>query len=173
MNRIRTRQKRSLRFEALEGRLALSTGIGIGLGVGVVSHQAQVLVKSAAPRQVQVPVSFRGHVSVSGLTVTTTNLTGTIGRDHFTGSGTGTTSGTSFEGGYVYLSNSKGSVTLQLSPATVTQVGKRTRQSVAFVAVESSGKYAPYVGNTGTLTTWNVPARPNATATFSGVFNLT
>ncbi len=61
--------------------------------------------KSPAPRQV--PVSFRGHVSVSGSTVTTTNLTGTIGRDHFTGYGTGTTSGTIFQGGDVYLSNSK------------------------------------------------------------------
>ncbi len=105
MNRIRPRQKRSLRFEALEGRLALSTGTGMGMGV--VAHQAHVLVKGAAPRQVQVPVSFKGHVSVSGSTVTTTNLTGTIGRDHFTGYGTGTTSGTIFQGGDVYLSNSK------------------------------------------------------------------
>jgi hypothetical protein len=168
MNRIRPRQKRSLRFEALEGRLVLSTG----MGTGVISHQAHALVTSQPQRQV--PASFRGHASVSGSTVTTTNLKGTIGRDHFTGSGTGTTSGTIFEGGYVYLSNSKGIVTLHLFPATVTQVGKRTRQSVAVVAVESSGKYAPYAGNTtGTLTTWNIPARPNATATFSGVFNLT
>lgn len=95
-----------------------------------------------------------------------------IGRDHFTGSGTETISGTIFQGGYVYLSNSKGSVTLELSPATVTQVGKRTRQSVAVVALEATGKYAPSAGNTGTLTTWNIPARPNATSTFSGVFNL-
>ena len=171
MNRIRPKKKLSPSFEALEGRLALSTGMGMGLGVEVIAHQAHVLVKSPANRQV--PVSFRGHVSVSGSTVTITKLTGTIGRDHFTGSGTGTTSGTVFQGGYVYLNNSKGSVTLQLSPATVTQVGKRTRQSVAVVAVESSGKYAPYTGNTGTLTTWNIPAGRNATATFSGVFSLT
>ncbi len=171
MNRIRPKKKLSPSFEALEGRLALSTGMG--LGAEVIAHQAHVLVKSPANRQV--PVSFRGHVSVSGSTVTITKLTGTIGRDHFTGSGTGRTSGTIFQGGYVYLNNSKGSVILQLSPATVTQVGKRTRQSVAVVAVESSGKYAPYTGNgnTGTLTTWNIPARPNATATFSGVFTLT
>jgi hypothetical protein len=165
MNRIRPRQKRSLRFEALEGRLALSTG----MGVGVVSHQAHVLVKSAAPRQVQVPVSFKGQVSVSGSTVTTTNLTGKIGRDHFTGHGTGTISGKIFQGGNVYLSNSNGSVFLKLS----TQAGKGTRQTIAFVALEATGKYAPYAGKTGTLTTWNIPARPNATATFSGVFTLT
>ncbi len=141
------------------------------MGTGVISRQVHALVTSQP--QHQVPASFRGHVSVSGSTVTTTNLTGTIGRDHFTGHGTGTTSGTIFEGGYVYLSNSKGTVTLQLGPATVTQVGKRTRQSVAAVAVASSGKYAQNMGNTGTLTTWNIPARPNETATFSGVFDLT
>ena len=167
MNRIRPKKKLSPSFEALEGRLALSTG------VEVITHPAHVLVKSPAHRQV--PFSFKGHVSVSGSTVTITKLTGTIGRDHFTGSGTGKTSGTIFQGGYVYLNNSKGRVTLQLSPATVTQVGKRTRQSVAVVAVESSGKYDPYTGNgnTGTLTTWNIPVQLKATATFSGVLHLT
>ena len=111
-------------------------------------------------------------MSVSGSTVTMTNLTGTIGRDRFTGSGTGTVSGTIFQGGDVYLSNKKGTIHLRLSPATVTQVGKRIRQSVAVVALDSTGKYARFTGDTGTLTTWNVPARPNATASFSGVFNL-
>jgi hypothetical protein len=167
MNRIRPRQKRSLRFEALEGRLVLSTG-----GIGVISPQAHVLVRSQVQAQRQVPASFRGHVSESGSTVTTTNLTGTIGRDHFKGSATGTTSGTIFQGGYVYLSNSKGSVTLKLFPATVTQVGKRIKQTVAAVALDCTGKYAQYTGSPGELTTWNVPARPNATASFSGVFTI-
>ena len=99
-------------------------------------------------------------MSESGSTVTITNLTGTIGKDHFTGSGTGTISGTIFTGGYVYLSNSKGSVTLKLSPATVTQVGKRIEANGRVSSpVMPTGKYAPYTGNTGTLTTWNIPAR--------------
>ena len=166
MNRIRPRQKRTPRFEALEGRLVLSTG----MGMGVISHHAHALVRSQAQRQV--PASFRGHVSVSGSTVTTTNLTGTIGRDRFTGSGTGTMSGTIFQGGDVYLSNKQGTIHLRLSPATVTQVGKRIRQTVAVVALDATGKYAPYTGSPGTLTTWNVPARPNATASFSGVFTI-
>ena len=131
MNRIRPRQKRSLRFEALEGRLALS--MSMGMGVGVVSDQAYVLVKSAAPRQVQ--VSFKGHVAESGSTVMITNLTGTIGGDHFTGYGngmisrktTGTISRKTFEGGKVYLSNSNGSVKLQLSARKAR--GKRSRSS--------------------------------------------
>jgi hypothetical protein len=109
---------------------------------------------------------------VSGTTITTTHLTGTIGRDHFTGSGTGTTSGIIFQGGDVYLSNSKGSIHLSLSPATVTQIRKRIRQRVAVVAVDATGKYAPYTGSPGQLTTWSVPAQPNAIANFSGVFTI-
>ncbi len=166
MNRNRAKQKRTPKFEALEGRLVLSTG----MATGVISHHAHVLVRSQPQRQV--PASFRGHVSVSGSTVTTTNLTGTIGRDHFTGSGTGTVSGTIFQSGDVYLSNKQGTIHLKLSPATVTQVGKRIRQTVAVVALDATGKYAPFIGSPGSLTTWNVPARPNATANFSGVFTI-
>ncbi len=127
MNRIRARQKRTPRFEALEGRLVLSTG----MGTGVISHQAHALVMSQPQRQVS--ASFRGHVTTSGSTVTTTGLTGTIGRDHFTGSGTGMTSGTIFQGGYVYLSNSKGTITLRSAPPrslkSVNASGKRSQPS--------------------------------------------
>ena len=170
MNRNRARQKRTPRFEALEGRLVLSTGIA----TGVISHQAHALVRSQVQAQRQGPASFRGHVSVSGSTVTTTNLTGTIGRDRFTGSGTGTQSGIIFQGGDVYLSNKQGTIHLRLSPASVTQVGvrKRIRQTVAVVALDATGKYAPFIGSPGKLTTWNVPAKPNATARFSGTFTL-
>jgi hypothetical protein len=135
----------------------------------MISHHAHAL-GSQAHRQV--PASFRGHVSVSGSTVTTSHLTGTIGRDHFTGSGTGTTSGTIFEGGDVYLSNKQGTILLQLSPATVTQVGKRIRQTVAVVAIDATGKYAPFIGSPGELRTWSVPAKPNATASFTGIFTI-
>jgi len=140
--------------------------------MGLISRHAHALVRSQAQRQV--PASFKGQVSVSGTTVTTTNLTGTIGRDHFTGSGTGTTSGIIFQGGDVYLSNKQGTIHLKLGPATVTQVGvhKRIRQTVAVVALDATGKYAPFIGSPGQLTTWNVPTRPNATASFSGVFTI-
>ena len=162
MNRIRARQKRTPSYEALEGRLVLSAG--------VISDQAHALVMNQTQRQV--PASFRGHVSESGSMVTITNLKGTIKQDHFTGSGAGTMSGTIFQGGDVFLSNKQGTIHLKLSPATVTQVGKRTRQLVPVVALESTGKYAQFTGDTGTLTTWNVPARPKATASFSGVFTI-
>ena len=162
MNRIRARQKRTPSFEALEGRLVLSTG--------VISLQPHALVMSQTQRQVS--VSFKGHTFVNGSTVTITGLTGTFGRDRLSGSGTGTTSGPIFQGGDVYLSNKQGTIHLTLFPATVTQVKGRTRQSVAVVAVSATGKYAPYVGKTGALTTWNTPANPKATSTFSGVINL-
>jgi len=162
MNRIRARQKRTPSFEALEGRLVLSTG--------VISLQPHALVMSQTQRQVS--VSFKGHTFVNGSTVTITGLTGTFGRDRLSGSGTGTTSGPIFQGGDVYLSNKQGTIHLTLFPATVTQVGKRTRQTVAVVALDATGKYAPYTGSPGDLTTWNVPARPNASASFSGFFNL-
>ncbi len=169
MNRNRKRQNRFPDFEALEGRLALSAGMGLGVAEGLVSHHSHALITT--PVVHRVPVSFRGHVSISGSTVTT-SLTGTIGRDHFTGHGNGTASGTLFEGGDVYLSNSRGSVTLQLSPVSVTHFGRRTRQTVAVVALESTGKYAGYQGSTGTLTSWNIRATPSATSTFRGVFNI-
>ena len=162
MNRIRPRQKRSLRFEALEGRLALSTG----MAGGVVAHHAHVLVTKPALHKVR--VSFSGHASESGSTVTITNLKGTIGTVHFTGNGTGTISGKTFKGGDVNLSNSEGSVMLQLSP----QAGKGARQTIAVSALEATGNYAQYVGDTGTLTSWNISTRPTATSTFGGVFYL-
>ncbi len=102
----------------------------------------------------------------------TTNLKGTIGTDHFTGSGTGTVSGKEFDGGNVDLSNSKGTIELSLGSAYVVKVGKSSRQEVSMAVVSATGKYASYVGAAGTITTWNVPAKPSAAASFSGSFNL-
>ena len=126
MNHNRAKQKRTPRFEALEGRLALSTGMSMGL----IPHPAHALVRSQSQAHRKVPASFTGHVSLSGSTLTTTNLTGTIGRDRFSGHGTGTVSGIIFQGGDVYLSNKQGSIHLKLSPATVTQVRKTSRSSL-------------------------------------------
>jgi hypothetical protein len=77
-------------------------------------------------------------------------------------------SGTLFLGGDVFLSNSLGTAHFQLGPAITVKAGKHPRQKVAVTIVDASGKYAPFVGGTGTLTTWNVPARANALATFGG-----
>ena len=162
MNRIRARQKRTPSFEALEGRLVLSTG--------VISLQPHALVMSQTQRQVS--VSFKGHTFVNGSTVTITGLTGTFGRDRLSGSGTGTTSGPIFQGGDVYLSNKQGTIHLKLSPATVTHVRKQVRQTVAMVALDCTGNYAQYTGSPGKLTSLNVPIRRSATASFSGVFTI-
>jgi hypothetical protein len=167
MTRIRSKRRRSVGFEALEGRLALSAGMVTAMG----SHHAVAAV--AKPTQTSIPTSFKGHVQILNRTqLIATGLTGTIGRDHFTGTGTGTEAGKQFEGGTVYLGNSQGSVQLQLSPAFKVKAGRSSKQEVSMVAVAATGKYASYVGITGTITTWNVPAKPSASANFSGSFKL-
>jgi hypothetical protein len=160
MNRIRPRQKRSLGFEALEGRLTMSTGLAIA------SPHTHALAMSQAKEQI--PASFKGHTSINGTTEVTPDLTGRIGRERLTGTGTATLSGTIIESGDAYLSNSQGSIQFSLGSASVTHVGKRTRQKVPVVVSEATGAFAQYIGTTGLLTTWNVPANPKATSTFSG-----
>ena len=62
---------------------------------------------------------------------------------------------------------------LELGAAVVLNPGKKhPRQNVAVVVADATGiKYGPFAGSTGILTTWNVPAKPNATATFAGFLN--
>jgi len=165
MKRMHSNRRRPITFEALEGRLALSTGVGIAAA----SHHAHAVVMSQTQRTL--PASFRGHVElINGTEMLTTNLRGTIGPDHFTGSGTGTVSGRQFMGGTVSLSNSKGSIELGLGSAYTVKVMSHTRQKVNLVVLSGTGKYAAYVGATGVLNTWNTPARPPGNASFSGVF---
>jgi hypothetical protein len=164
MTRIRARRQRNVGFEALEGRLALSTGMAVAS-----PHIHAAIVRAS---QHSIPASFRGHVSTIGSTVTTTNLKGTIGTDHFTGYGTGTAVGKQFQGGDVYLSNSQGSIHLAIGPSVVVHVRKSSTRTFGIDVVSATGKYAPFATGTGTLTKWNVPIKANATASFSGVFKI-
>jgi hypothetical protein len=132
----------------------------------VASPHAHALVTSL--KHGRLPAVFKGHTSINGSTQVTTGLTGRIGRDHFTGSGSGTTAGNVVQSGTVYLANSQGTIELELSTASVVGAGRRMRQEVPVVVVAATGKYAPFVHTTGVLTTWNVPARSGATSTFSG-----
>jgi hypothetical protein len=164
MTRIRTKRQRPLAFEALEGRLALSTGMAVA------SHHTHAMVVS--PTQKTIPASFKGHNQIlNGSELVITNLRGTIGRDHFTGYGTGTVAGTVFQGGTVLLSNGNGTVELGLGTAVVVKAGKHPRQDVSLVVTAATGKYASDVGMTGILNKWNTPAKPSATASFGGFLN--
>jgi hypothetical protein len=163
MKKIRPRQKRSLSLEALEGRLTLSTGLAVA------SPHTHALVMRLTHGKI--PAVFKGHVSVNGSAQVTLDLAGRIGKDQFAGNGSGTTSGTIVQSGDVYLSNSQGSLHLKLDTASVTRVRKRLRQIVPVVIAKSTGKYAQWTGRTGLLTTWKVPARPNAVSSFSGFLN--
>ena len=164
MTRNRPKQQRTLRFEALEGRLALSTGIGVAS-----PHLHAAIVRTS---QRSIPASFTGRVSTDGSTLTTTNLRGHIGPDRFTGTSTGTEVGKDFQGGDVNLSNSQGTIELQLSPFYTERVGKTTTQTFGITVVSATGKYVPYLTSAGRITRWNVPDRPNATASFGAIFTL-
>jgi hypothetical protein len=158
MIRNRSKRQRPVSFEALEGRLALSTGVGMAEFAG---H------RHALAMIAQIRASFKGHVQVTGATtISVTGLHGRIGADQMTGSGTGTVAGRQFQGGTVSLSNSLGTVELGLGAAFKV----RRRQDVPVVVLAATGKYAPFVNLTGTLTKWNVPARPTGTASFAGSF---
>ena len=128
-------------------------------------HVHQAIVRAA---QRSIPASFHGRTSISGSTLATTNLTGKIGTDRFTGYGTGTMVGKLFQSGNVYLSNSHGSIQLALSAIQV-KVRKTMRREVATMVVAATGKYAPFVNGTGLITTWHVTNKPNAPAHFSGI----
>jgi hypothetical protein len=162
MTRIRPKRQRAVGFEALEGRLALSTGMAVAS-----PHMHQAIMRAT---QRAIPASFHGRTSISGSTLTATNLTGKIGADRFTGDGTGTMVGTFFQSGNVYLSNSQGNIQLSLSTIQV-KVRKTMRREVATTVVAASGKYAPFVNDTGLITTWHVSNKPNAPAQFAGTLN--
>jgi hypothetical protein len=164
MNKNRRTQKRSLRFEALEGRFTLSTGLTTA------SSYAHAMVMSRIQRTI--PFNFRGHTSTSGATLTIPDLAGTIGNVRFTGYGSATTSGIQVVGGDAYLTSKQGGLHLKFETGSFTQVARRQRQSVPFVIVEATGKYSSYVGATGMGTTWSVPANPKRISTFSGVLDL-
>ncbi len=164
MTRIRPKRQRAVGFEALEGRLALSTGMAVAS-----PHIHEAIVRAS---QRSIPASFTGRVSTDGPTLTTTNLRGHIGPDRFTGSGTGTEVGKAFQGGDVNLSNSQGTIELQLSPFYTERVGKTTTNTFGITVVSATGKYLPYLTSQGRITRWNVPDKPGATASFAAVFTV-
>jgi hypothetical protein len=149
-------------FEALEGRLALSTGTSMALVWG----HARAIVNSPT----HIPASFKGHVQIiNGTNLEVTGLRGKIAGNRMTGYGNGTVAGEQFEGGNVYLSNGAGTVELGLGASFVVKVRRSSRQEVQVVVLNATGKYAPFVGITGTMTTWNI--KPTGTANFSGAFS--
>ena len=165
MNR-RPKRQRAAAFEALEGRLTLSTGISVA------SPHLHAAVVRRAQVERKVPASFTGIVSTDGTTLNTNNLTGHIGPDHLAGYATGTQVGKQFEGGNVYLGNTQGTLVLQLSPLYTVKKGRSSTRTFGITVVSATGKYVPYLSSTGTITKWNVPDRPNATAHVTGVFTL-
>jgi hypothetical protein len=165
MNQIRRRLNRSPGFEALEARLTLSAVSSVA------SPQTHATVMSRASGKI--PATFRGHTLFNGSTQVIPDLTGRVGKDHFTGNGSATVSGIIVESGAANLSNSQGSIHFILEAATVTQHGKNTKQRVPILIVGATGKYASLAGKTGLLNAWKVPPNPSKASLFGGYLNMT
>jgi len=160
MTRVRPKRQRHVGFEALEGRLALSTGMAVA------PPHATALVALA---QRLIPASIKSQVSIiNGSTVQVTSLNGKLGKSRFTGSGGGILVGSQFQGGDIFLSNAKGSIHLSLGPAPVIQVGQKLKLTVAIIALESTGKYNLVTGSSGSLNV-TIPPAPKP-ASISGGF---
>jgi hypothetical protein len=120
-----------------------------------------------------IPATFRGHTLINGTTQTIPDLTGRIGKDRFTGNGSATVSGIIVESGDANLNNSQGSIHFILEAASVTQHGRKTKQTVPILIVGATGKYASLTGKTGLLNAWRVPPNPSKASLFGGYLNMT
>jgi len=155
----RLKPRRRLTFDALEGRLTLSAGMGTIAS----SHHAEI----AHTNQKSLKASFTGHVTLSGTTYSSSNLKGTIGPSKFSGTAQVLTQGSLLQGGYVNLSNSKGTLEFQLIPGSPVKVGKTVRQPVGLLAIEGTGAYTSYIGATGNVTKIKLPAKGSGPATIT------
>ena len=117
MTQVRPKRQRRVEFRALEGRLALNPRHGRRLSsrprIGCASSQRSIIA------------SFRGHVSISGSTVSFNDLTGKVAKIQFTGYGSGAVAGKLFQGGDVYLSNSQGNIHLPSGRLRRSEPGSR------------------------------------------------
>ena len=155
----RLKPRRRLTFDSLEGRLTLSAG----MGMVAASHHAEIAhtdVKS-------LKATFTGRVTLSGSTYTSSNLKGTIGPAKFAGTAQVLTQGQALAGGYVNLSNSQGTLEFQLVPGNPVKVGKTVKQPVGLLAIEGTGAYASYIGATGNVTKFKLPAKGSGPATIT------
>ena len=165
MTRIRSKRQRSVAFEALEGRLALSAG----MGTAVASHHADARGREPDPEIdpsfLQRPRADRQRVGADDHGPDRDNRHGPFHRLPARERWRGRYS----QGGNVYLSNSKGTIQLGPRPRLCRQGRKALKAgSLGLVVVGATGKYAPYVGLTGLLTTWNIPAKPSGPRPFGG-----
>ncbi len=155
----RLKPRRRLTFDALEGRLTLSAG----MGMVAASHHAEI----AHPNVKSLKATFTGRVSLSGTTYTSSNVKGTIGPAKFTGNAEILTQNHLLEGGYVNLTNSQGTLEFQLEPGNPVKVGKSYKQPVGLLAIEGTGAYSSYIGATGNVTKFKLPAGGSGNASIT------
>jgi len=172
---------RSLNFEALEQRVAMSQGLihpipavpARGLDrikidqaehahSGTSEHRAGPLTDLAhsvivAARQAKLPIkgNFRGGQSslIPGTNyVAMGGSSGKIGKVSFQATMYGQVSGKTFEGGTLHLFNSSGTILTDLGPGKLVVKGKTEDLKVGFEFDQGTGPYAQVAGSAGTLT---------------------
>ena len=115
-----------------------------------------------------VPASFKGHAQLVGSTLTITNLTGTIGKDHFAGYGTGTEAGKQFEGGNRLPEQQQWNRSVQPGLRRDRQ-GEEVHEEVKLSLVAVNGNTGDPVrfvrrSHRDVEPSWNVPAKPSGSA---------
>lgn len=133
------------------------------MGMVAASHHAEI----AHPNVKSLKATFTGRVSLSGTTYTSSNVKGTIGPAKFTGNAEILTQNHLLEGGYVNLTNSQGTLEFQLEPGNPVKVGKSYKQPVGLLAIEGTGAYSSYIGATGNVTKFKLPAGGSGNASIT------
>ena len=175
----RSRQmSRSLQFEALERRVAMSTirnhpgfavpahgggpsqadhARGASSGAPVVRAEASTAVArpgvAAAAKSAAIKGNFHGGRSslIPNIGyVAMGGATGKLGKVPFQATMFGQVSGTVFEGGTLHLFNSSGVILADLGRGKLVKKGKTENLKVVFVFQQGTGTYAPVVGWAGT-----------------------
>jgi hypothetical protein len=156
--------RRRIQFEALERRLALSGG-----GAALHGPGAEVLARKI-PKTI--PITLSVHISfVTATSVTYTDVSGKLGKIQFTsGHGGGSEAGSLFEGGSVVVSNTSGSITLDLGPGALRRAGKHSKVKISVTAESGTGAYDDVGGSAGSVTVL-IPEKIGAASSAKGDFN--
>jgi hypothetical protein len=133
------RARRSLQFESLEQRVAMSAGLTGAAGVRAAAHTVPVAGTFTGGSTSLAPGNILG---VGG-------LSGELGKVQFEGSVGGQISGHRFESGFIQLSNSKGTLVADVGRGTLRGKGPALLRLLV-VVTQATGNYASVAGAVGT-----------------------
>jgi hypothetical protein len=135
--------RRSLQFETLEQRVTMSTGL---------AHPG---VAVAAQKFVPIPGNLTGGSSrlLTGTNIVLVGgLSGKLGRVQFRAFANLEVSGDNLLNGELHLSNSQGTLLVNLEPGKLVNHGKGEQLKVVMIVGQCTGPYAAVEGASGTAT---------------------